>query len=182
MYVEPCYLLRPDCCSPIPKLNSMHQDKCSSEENPDLFIEEHILNCNDDGTPPVNLGSHIFGSITGGTYYIMIDGCMLFIWFTFLLYLLLLCSLLLLVETTCASSRAMPHSPTTTCSGMLLFYNTQIPPRLLDPLSSLQPLSTVALLFVPEVFAVVTRVAEHTGETFTIPVRFHRPATRQLSL
>jgi hypothetical protein len=38
----------------------------------------------------------------------------------------------------------------------LLFYNTQIPPRMLDPLSSLQPLSTVALLFVTEAFAAAT--------------------------
>jgi hypothetical protein len=50
-------------------MNSLHQDLCSSEGNPGPFVEEHILNCNNDGTPPVDLGSHIFGSITG-TYYI----------------------------------------------------------------------------------------------------------------
>jgi hypothetical protein len=55
----------------------------------------------------------------------------------------------------------MPHSPIITCSGMLLLYYTQIPPRMLDPLSSLQPLSTVAFLFVTEAFAAVTHAAEH---------------------
>jgi hypothetical protein len=60
-----------------PRTDSIHQNKCSSEGNPGPFVEDHILNCNDDGTPPGDLGSHIFGSITGGTYYVMVDGCKL---------------------------------------------------------------------------------------------------------
>lgn len=90
MYVGLCPFLRPNNYSPIPELNPIPQDKCASEGNPGLFVEEHILNCNDDGTPPGDLGSHIFGSITGGTYYIMVDGCKLFAWLTLLVYLLLL--------------------------------------------------------------------------------------------
>jgi len=30
--------------------------------------------CNDDGTPPGDLGSHIWGTLTAGTYYLMVDG------------------------------------------------------------------------------------------------------------
>ena len=50
------------------------QDICESSGAADNVIEPHILNCNDDGTPPGDLGSRIFGSIGSGTYYIMVDG------------------------------------------------------------------------------------------------------------
>ena len=36
--------------------------------------DENVINCNDDGTPPGDLGSKIYGEITQGTYYVMIDG------------------------------------------------------------------------------------------------------------
>jgi len=41
-----------------------------------MFIETITASvaCNDDGTPPGDYGSHIFGTLTGGTYFVMIDG------------------------------------------------------------------------------------------------------------
>jgi hypothetical protein len=50
------------------------KDGCGSSGNPGQVVEDHIINCNDDATPPGNLGSRIAGSISEGTYYVMVDG------------------------------------------------------------------------------------------------------------
>ena len=58
------------------------KNECESKGKPgqnhhhddDKEEEDHIINCNDDGTPPANLGSKISGEITEGTYYVMVDG------------------------------------------------------------------------------------------------------------
>jgi hypothetical protein len=78
-------------------------------------------------------------------------------------YLLLLCRLLLLVDTTYAPSSGNASLATYSVMLLLYIYNTQIPPRMLDPLSSLRRLSTAALLFAPEAFAAVTHAAEHVA-------------------
>ncbi|KAG7349079.1 glycosyl hydrolase family 16 protein [Nitzschia inconspicua] len=50
------------------------KDGCGSAGTPGQDHEDYIVGCNDDGTPPANLGSKLFGEISQGTYYVMVDG------------------------------------------------------------------------------------------------------------
>jgi hypothetical protein len=53
------------------------KDVCLSTGQPGDSAEDqaHILACNDDGTPPGDLGSKVFGELSGpGTFFVMVDG------------------------------------------------------------------------------------------------------------
>jgi len=50
------------------------KDECDSKAGPGEEPGPNIVSCNDDGTPPGDLGSKISGEITQGTYYVMVDG------------------------------------------------------------------------------------------------------------
>ncbi|GAX16047.1 hypothetical protein FisN_20Hh279 [Fistulifera solaris] len=47
---------------------------CESKGLPDEHPEDHIVNCNDDGTPPGDMGSRITGEVDEGIDFLMVDG------------------------------------------------------------------------------------------------------------